>query len=684
MGNTCYLNSVIQCLHMTPSLTDRIRKHLTPETKLSKKYIKLMDKMEKKEHMVLCPQALRSVFVQRCPQFNSFSQQDAQEFLTILIDLLNEELKKKATSTLSRKISAAQPGGMHGTFSPRQRVSASSQAWENFCLENDSPVTSTFYGLFESRCQFRDCGHESSVFDPFSSLTLPFPMAETHLVTIKVVPFFGAVPEIVHVQTSGPEESSYVRHELSRKYSCLPTQLFFCVLSKGVIMKCSIEPELPGPTSELWAFILSQRPPLNREKLTSVPSKILTIVAQNRVLSVLAPVHFSFKVPFEYPLFKETSVKPELFGIPNVLQVSASSTNRELYWLVERCIHRFHQSSRKPELHEGCRRAASKWHTLHLDGIYRPSSRPCSASDWRNVLHWLGIRPVRTANGTKCMRFVVYQTPGSIFLNSRPCQGLGGCARGARGPSMLSHDFLLKTSTTFSSLFPFNRMCYGCSIPCDSNNLSLVHSRDGCVYLTIDWNLAAYVNEYQLAQQMVSVSYFSSNLLKYGTAVRRRDTFEEDLPPAKRPIQLTSLLNNFFGEESVQEEQGVVCEPCGSKKSFAKSIAICNLPDTLVSYSFFAQAKLAFLHTQLISLKRFQATRHGWRKSSRDVCFPLTSLDMRPYLATDSSDSDDAVYDLYAVVNHVGNLDEGHYYAFVRNEDERWFQVNDTECCVSK
>uniref|UniRef100_A0A5K3F2J5 ubiquitinyl hydrolase 1 n=1 Tax=Mesocestoides corti TaxID=53468 RepID=A0A5K3F2J5_MESCO len=284
MGNTCYLNSVIQCLHMTPSLTDRIRKHLTPETKLSKKYIKLMDKMEKKEHMVLCPQALRSVFVQRCPQFNSFSQQDAQEFLTILIDLLNEELKKKATSTLSRKISAAQPGGMHGTFSPRQRVSASSQAWENFCLENDSPVTSTFYGLFESRCQFRDCGHESSVFDPFSSLTLPFPMAETHLVTIKVVPFFGAVPEIVHVQTSGPEESSYVRHELSRKYSCLPTQLFFCVLSKGVIMKCSIEPELPGPTSELWAFILSQRPPLNREKLTSVPSKILTIVAQNRVL----------------------------------------------------------------------------------------------------------------------------------------------------------------------------------------------------------------------------------------------------------------------------------------------------------------------------------------------------------------------------------------------------------------
>ena len=61
--------------------------------------------------------------------------------------------------------------------------------------------------------------------------------------------------------------------------------------------------------------------------------------------------------------------------------------------------------------------------------------------------------------------------------------------------------------------------------------------------------------------------------------------------------------------------------------------------------------------------------------------FPLTSLDMRRYLSKKSK-CENTSYDLYGVVNHMGKIDEGHYYAFVRIEDGRWFRVNDIECIV--
>eukprot|EP00108_Taenia_solium_P007416 TsM_000892900 transcript=TsM_000892900 gene=TsM_000892900 len=77
----------------------------------------------------------------------------------------------------------------------------------------------------------------------------------------------------------------------------------------------------------------------------------------------------------------------------------------------------------------------------------------------------------------------------------------------------------------------------------------------------------------------------------------------------------------------------------------------------------------------------FHATNRGWRKSSNLVHFPLTSLDMKTYLSKEAK-CENTIYDLYGVVNHMGRLDAGHYYAFIRVEDGRWFRVNDMQYSV--
>lgn len=92
-------------------------------------------------------------------------------------------------------------------------------------------------------------------------------------------------------------------------------------------------------------------------------------------------------------------------------------------------------------------------------------------------------------------------------------------------------------------------------------------------------------------------------------------------------------------------------------------------------------------------MKRFGVSTIRDAKLNNAVQFPLTDLDLGKHLThyrddrpiknkdnTDSSsiesDSPCMLYDLCAVVNHVGTLSKGHYFAHVL-EGGRWWFCND-------
>ncbi len=84
----------------------------------------------------------------------------------------------------------------------------------------------------------------------------------------------------------------------------------------------------------------------------------------------------------------------------------------------------------------------------------------------------------------------------------------------------------------------------------------------------------------------------------------------------------------------------------------------------------------------IIHLKRFAHTRgaFGGRKINQMVSFPLEGLDMSKYLIDATTKS---VYNLYAVSNHFGSLNGGHYTAYCQNPlFQKWFDFDDSS--VSK
>ena len=86
-----------------------------------------------------------------------------------------------------------------------------------------------------------------------------------------------------------------------------------------------------------------------------------------------------------------------------------------------------------------------------------------------------------------------------------------------------------------------------------------------------------------------------------------------------------------------------------------KSIMFWNFPNILV-----------------IDLKRFNSFN---KKNQILVSFPLDDLNLSKYVIGYKKDT--FVYELYGVCNHFGSSLGGHYTAFIKNANGKWYHFND-------
>ena len=110
-GNTCYLNTAIQCLYNLPELTEyfisneylndlknryiELKSKTTtyPEIILSKEYGKLITVMNSTESESVEPKSMHLAIQTHDSSFMGFGQHDAQEALSLILDKLHEGLK---------------------------------------------------------------------------------------------------------------------------------------------------------------------------------------------------------------------------------------------------------------------------------------------------------------------------------------------------------------------------------------------------------------------------------------------------------------------------------------------------------------------------------------------------------------------------------------------------------------
>ena len=81
----------------------------------------------------------------------------------------------------------------------------------------------------------------------------------------------------------------------------------------------------------------------------------------------------------------------------------------------------------------------------------------------------------------------------------------------------------------------------------------------------------------------------------------------------------------------------------------------------------------SFPNILVIDFKRFN---NRFQKNQILISFPLDDLDLSPYVI--GYKKDNYKYELYGVCNHSGGVMGGHYTAYVKNANEKWYHFNDT------
>lgn len=185
LGNTCYMNCIIQCLIGTTRLGELFLKReykAYPDSKLGYQgqlanvFARLVSSMYQAavecgrgRVSYIAPKEIKYVCGRLSESFQGSEQQDCHEFLNFILDGLHEDLNargnKPPLAPLTEKEERARE--------EMDVLEASNREWMRHINNNESPISHNIQGQYLSRLQCRVCGCQSTTYNAFSCLSVP-------------------------------------------------------------------------------------------------------------------------------------------------------------------------------------------------------------------------------------------------------------------------------------------------------------------------------------------------------------------------------------------------------------------------------------------------------------------------------------------------------------------------------
>ncbi|XP_068162474.1 ubiquitin carboxyl-terminal hydrolase 15-like isoform X2 [Antennarius striatus] len=619
LGNTCFMNSAVQCLSNIPPLTeyflkDKYTDELNEDNPLGMKgeiaraYAELIKQLWSGKYSYVTPRPFKTQVGRFAPQFSGYQQQDSHELLAFLLDGLHEDLNR------IRKKPYIQLKDANG----RPDKVVAEEAWENHIKRNDSIIVDIFHGLFKSTLVCPVCSKVSVTFDPFCYLTLPLPMKKERTLEVYLV-----------------------RLDPLAK----PTQYKLTVPKVGYISDlCTSLSNLSGVPAEKMIVTDIYNHRFHRifatnENLSSIMERddiYVFELAVNRVEDtdhVVIPVHLREK--YKQSGYNHTSTP--LFGQPFLIAVPRTLSEDKLYNLLLLRLCRFVRSSVEEDEEDCEETAPSKQHSVNgnaTNGLLEegsPSEMETDEQDDESSQD----QELPSENDNS-------QSEDSVGGDNELENGVGGPhnstkiqqTAGLNRKRLFTFQFNNMGKTDFSLIKEDSRQ-----IRFDEGHLRLSDRS----YLSLDW------------EPELKKKHFDD------TAVEDFDKHEsmEYKPQKKAFFKLKDCIELFTTKEKLGAEDPWYCPNCKQHQQATKKLDLWSLPPVLV-----------------VHLKRFSYSRYMRDKLDSLVDFPLRDLDMSEFLINPNAGP--CLYDLIAVSNHYGGMGGGHYTAYAKNKDDgKWYNFDD-------
>uniref|UniRef100_A0A672I295 Ubiquitin carboxyl-terminal hydrolase n=1 Tax=Salarias fasciatus TaxID=181472 RepID=A0A672I295_SALFA len=185
LGNTCFMNSALQCLSNVPPLTEyflgtsylkelNFSNPLGMKGEIAEAFADIIKQMWSGRVQCVVPRIFKMKVGHFASQFLGYQQHDSQELLSFLLDGLHEDLNRVKNKEY---IELRDADGR-----PDQEVAE--EAWRNHQRRNDSVIVDTFHGLFKSTLVCPECHKVSVTFDPFCYLSVPLPVSTERVMEV--------------------------------------------------------------------------------------------------------------------------------------------------------------------------------------------------------------------------------------------------------------------------------------------------------------------------------------------------------------------------------------------------------------------------------------------------------------------------------------------------------------------
>ncbi|XP_046684242.1 ubiquitin carboxyl-terminal hydrolase 32 isoform X2 [Homalodisca vitripennis] len=611
LGNTCFMNSALQCVSNTRILTRYFIKNfhlyelnrtnpLGMKGHIAKRYGDLIHEIWSGSSKTVAPLKLRWTIGKYAPRFNGSQQHDSQELLAFLLDGLHEDLNRVHDK----------PYVELNDSDGRCDVSVAQEAWENHILRNKSIIVDLFHGQLKSKVRCKVCGHESVRFDPFNYLSLPLPMESYIYIQVTVLRLDGSVPTKYGLRLNMDDKYANLKQNLSTLCNIPPSYMKLAELT-GSQIKTVLHNDhkvKPPQSGLLYAYELPTCPNSGsiygddeRLSITSLKSQreAQTFQAIQRSIQPQAvsrgntsPVVYgedisttasSIAVTVESEGMIDTLAMEVTETIPDSGNCSASSCSLADSVDTNSCqqpgfILAFHRKLIQQDVYF----VSSQKSKPSLFGV--PVIVPCCDNTSHQDLYqsvWLQVArlvsplpPSETAppnHAMDCDDSLGYEFPFVLKAVNREGTACAWC--------------------------PWYRFCRGCRIQCCDTEFNFSSS-----FLAIDWDPTALHLRYQTAQEKVFEEHSSVQMMRQ---------------LQHEPINLDYCLEAFTKEEQLGDEEKYYCSKCKQHQLASKKLEIWRLPPILI-----------------VHLKRFQFLNGKWVKSQKVVKFPLHNFEPTSYLAS--------------------------------------------------
>ncbi|XP_078040551.1 ubiquitin carboxyl-terminal hydrolase 8 [Augochlora pura] len=166
LGNSCYMNSIIQCLSNTTQLAKYFTDNLytgdlntnndnNTQGQVVEEVAHVIKALWRGQYKSISPLDLKIAVGQYKLQFESYEQQDSHEFLTFLLDWMHNDLKRKCKVPLD--------------------MTVAEEAWNKAMGSMRSIISDLFFGHLRSTITCSYCEQSSTTYESFNSLTTSLP-----------------------------------------------------------------------------------------------------------------------------------------------------------------------------------------------------------------------------------------------------------------------------------------------------------------------------------------------------------------------------------------------------------------------------------------------------------------------------------------------------------------------------